>query len=82
MGTLRFDVCFPLGAAWDSFVSTWKNSQYFYLDEDPTENINVNPFVKNDNVAPSTEKDNVALPVETDNASQDAKGKEGANNVS
>ncbi|KAK5771437.1 hypothetical protein PVK06_047641 [Gossypium arboreum] len=63
-GVLGFDVCFPLGAAWDLFVSTWKNSQDFYLDEDPVENDNGTPSVENDNVAPPAKNDNAGKDVD------------------
>ncbi|KAH1107180.1 hypothetical protein J1N35_010948 [Gossypium stocksii] len=31
---LGFDIRSPLGVAWEDFVSKWKNSKDFYLDED------------------------------------------------
>ncbi|KAH1073009.1 hypothetical protein J1N35_025337 [Gossypium stocksii] len=34
---LGFDVRFPFVAAWEEFASKWKNSKYFFLDEDPVE---------------------------------------------
>ncbi|KAK5786224.1 hypothetical protein PVK06_040856 [Gossypium arboreum] len=36
---LGFDILFPLGTAWDEFVSKWKNSHDFYFKEGPFESI-------------------------------------------
>ncbi|KAH1031708.1 hypothetical protein J1N35_043882 [Gossypium stocksii] len=70
-GALGFDVCFLSSAVWDSFVSTWKNSQDFYLDEDPVENDNETSPIENDNMAP---------PTKNKNAGQDAdRGREETN---
>ncbi|PPD68759.1 hypothetical protein GOBAR_DD34360 [Gossypium barbadense] len=52
MSELGFDMLFPSGDAWNSFLSTLKNSPDFYLEEDPARNEDVAPSTASDDIAP------------------------------
>ncbi|KAK5803236.1 hypothetical protein PVK06_030879 [Gossypium arboreum] len=54
---LDFDVLFPLGVVWNSFVSIWKNSSDFHLHKGPVEDNNATPLLVSDNEASYAEND-------------------------
>ncbi|KAH1031627.1 hypothetical protein J1N35_043801 [Gossypium stocksii] len=45
---LGFDIYFLFRAVWEEFASKWRNSKYFYLEEDQAE-TSVAPTNENDN---------------------------------
>ncbi|PPR90492.1 hypothetical protein GOBAR_AA30194 [Gossypium barbadense] len=75
---LDFDVLFPLGVVWNSFVSIWKNSPDFYLDKGPVEDNNATPLLVSDNKASYAEND-IAT---TSSMRQDANRRKEETNVS
>ncbi|KAK5845887.1 hypothetical protein PVK06_002129 [Gossypium arboreum] len=70
---LGFDMLCLSSAAWDSFMTTRKNSLDFYLEEDPT-NANIAPSTANEDI---TLTNNDAGP--TDNTNQCADGENEGN---